>query len=277
MTDTNFFNPIYKNLLLVPNLLLVVCPIILLGGYSFIDLLINFEYYKLFYLLAGYFIFMVMGITAGYHRYFSHKSFTVNPWKRKLLMVCGALAGQGSPIFWVALHRGYHHRKSDQPQDLHSPIYGNWHAMLLWMFRIKPGSVNPKYALELLRDPFATWIHNNYIKIFLGFNLALVLLNVDMLLYFSMAGCFVTLCSYNITNWACHVQSFGYKNFKNNDNSVNVPWLWPLVLGECWHNNHHARPGSTHFGSAVSGKWWEIDPSGWFIKLFQDHQSKDTL
>jgi stearoyl-CoA desaturase (delta-9 desaturase) len=59
---------------------------------------------------------------------------------------------------------------------------------------------------------------------------------------------------------------FGYSNFNTRDNSKNVLWIWPLVLGECWHNNHHGRPGNYHFGI----KWWELDPAGVFIRVFKD-------
>ena len=265
--NEKIFNPIHENILLVPNLIFVVLPIISIGLYSIVDMFINFEYYKLYYFLAGYFVFMIMGVTAGYHRYFSHKSFVLNKlWKRQLLMLCGALSGQGSPIFWVTVHRGYHHRKSDQEEDFHSPRYGFWHATLLWMFRVKPGAVNPKYSVDLLKDKFAVWIHTHYVKLFLGFNIMLALININLFLYFSMAACVVTLFSYNLTNSVNHMRSLGYKNFQTKDNSVNVPWIWPLVLGECWHNNHHGKPGAWSFGE----KWWELDPSALFIWIYRD-------
>jgi stearoyl-CoA desaturase (delta-9 desaturase) len=101
-------------------------------------------------------------------------------------------------------------------------------------------------------------------------NFILLLISWEFFLYFSMLGSFVTLVTYNLTNSLNHYKKLGYTNFPTRDNSTNVPWLFPLVLGECWHNNHHARPGSSHFGSVVSGKWWEFDPSGTFIKIFQD-------
>jgi stearoyl-CoA desaturase (delta-9 desaturase) len=62
------------------------------------------------------------------------------------------------------------------------------------------------------------------------------------------------------------MRSLGYKNFQTKDNSVNVPWIWPLVLGECWHNNHHGKPGAWYFGE----RWWELDPSALFIWMYRD-------
>jgi stearoyl-CoA desaturase (delta-9 desaturase) len=268
--NEKYFNPIYKNILTVPNLGLVVIPILVFGIYALTQLIINFEFLNLSYFLLGYFLFMIVGVTTGYHRYFSHKSFVINKtWKKKILMICGALSGQGSPIFWVTVHRGYHHRKSDQEEDFHSPRYGFWHATLLWMFRIKPGAVSPKYSLDLVRDPFAVWIHENYVKLFLGFNIILAIIDINLFLYFSMLACFITLFSYNLTNSVNHIKSLGYRNYDTKDNSVNVPWIWPIVFGECWHNNHHGKPGDWNFGK----KWWELDPSAMFIRIFRDEEA----
>jgi stearoyl-CoA desaturase (delta-9 desaturase) len=81
-----------------------------------------------------------------------------------------------------------------------------------------------------------------------------------------MLPTFITIFTYNITNSANHTSFLGYTNFQTRDNSVNAPWLWPFVLGECWHNNHHARAGNYSFKQ----KWWEFDPAGAFIKIFKN-------
>jgi stearoyl-CoA desaturase (delta-9 desaturase) len=230
----------------------------------------DFSYDKLVFFIIGYIFFNIMGVTAGLHRYFCHKSFKINKWKERLLLLAATTAGQGQPIFWVALHRGYHHRFADMPEDPHSPVHGFWHSVFLWKFRLKPDAISLKPAFELIRNKDVMFFSKHYRSIFLLFHGLILLISFDLFLYFSMLSIFITLITYNLTNSLNHIRSLGYANFKTKDNSTNVPWLWPIVLGECWHNNHHGRPGSSHFGSKVSGKWWEIDPAGFFIELYKD-------
>ncbi len=270
MTTDTLFNPIIKNLKEVPNLSIITIPTILLGLYAIFSLITNFTLLHFLYFVIGYFVVNVVGVTAGLHRYFSHNTFKVSVWKERILLFAAVLSGQGSPIWWTALHRGYHHRGSDTTRDPHSPIHGFWHSFIWWMFRIKPDAIQFRYAVDLLRNKEVVWVSSHYTKLWILINAILILISWEFFLYFSMMASFVTLVTYNLTNSLNHYPSLGYTNFATRDNSTNVPWIFPLVLGECWHNNHHARPGASHFGSDVSGKWWEFDPSGSFIKLFQD-------
>jgi stearoyl-CoA desaturase (delta-9 desaturase) len=268
------FRPIYKNLLEVPILLGVVIPILTIGSYALYEMITNFQWSHLLLTTVGYFVFMIMGITIGYHRYFCHKSFVLtNPWKERFILWAGVLAGQGSPIFWTVIHRGYHHRKPDSEDDPHSPIHGALNSFILWMFKLDGSKVNPRYAVDLMRNKEIVFIHENYVKIWLAFNITLLLISPTLFLYFSILPCFITLMSYNLTNCLNHVKTWSYKNFPTNDQSYNVPWLFPLVLGECWHNNHHGRPGASHFGTGASGKWWEFDPAGTIISVYRDAES----
>jgi stearoyl-CoA desaturase (delta-9 desaturase) len=265
------FRPIYKNLIEVPILLGVVVPMIIIGSYAGYTLVTDFQWSNFFLTLVGYFVFMIMGITVGYHRYFCHNSFVLNnKWKRRFLLFAGSMAGQGSPIFWTIVHRGYHHRAPDTETDPHSPIHGMWNSFILWMFKLDGSQLKPKYAVDLIRDKEIVFVHDHYVKLFLSFNLILFLISPSIFLYFSMLPCLITLFSYNLTNCLNHMEKLGYTNFATKDASQNVPFLFPLVLGECWHNNHHGKPRSSHFGSGASGKWWELDPAGDIIKLYKD-------
>lgn len=269
------FRPIYKNLLELPILAGVVLPILFVGTYAGYTLITNFQWINLLLTAIGYFVFMIMGITIGYHRYFCHKSFVLtSKWKERFLLFAGSMAGQGSPIFWTMIHRGYHHRYPDSDNDPHSPIHGFWNSFILWMFKLDKETISPKYAVELSRNKEIMFVHEHYVKLFIGFNLLLLVLSPSLFLYFSMLPCLITLLSYNITNCFNHLEGVGgYKNFPTKDNSHNVPWLFPFVLGECWHNNHHGRPGSSHFGSGASGNWWEFDPAGFVIKFYRDAEA----
>ena len=272
------FKPIYKNLISVPVLLGSITPMILIGLYSTYLFFENFQLINLAYFISGYIIFNVFGITLGYHRYFGHKSFLLtSKWKERFLLWAGAMAGQGSPILWVAIHRGYHHRHPDTVNDPHSPIHGFWHSFILWMYRIDGSKINPKYAVDLIKNKEIVFIHNNYVKLYAFFNLILFLIDVKLFLFFSMMPAVITLITYNITNSVFHMKTLGYQNFNTNDKSQNVPLLFLLVLGECWHNNHHGRPGASHFGTGASGKWWEFDPAGSIIKIYKDGDPKNRL
>jgi len=263
------FNPILKNLKENPNLLVITIPIIVIGLFASYTLVTDFTWYKLFLLSLGYIFINIIGVTAGLHRYYSHKSFKASRWKQIIMLYASNLSGQGSPVWWVALHRGYHHRKSDTEIDPHSPIHGFWHSIFLWMFRIKPDAISFRYATDTMRNKDVMWFSIHYIKIFLISNILFGLISIEFMLFFSILPAFITLITYNLTNCLNHIEGVGgYCNFETRDNSKNVLWLWPLVLGECWHNNHHGRPGNYHFGI----KWWEIDPSGLLIKVFKDKE-----
>lgn len=259
------FNKISKNLTEVHNLWVITIPTIILGCISTYYFISEFDITKLLYFLLGYFFINIVGVTLGLHRYFSHKSFKTNKWIERLFLLCSTWSGQGSPVWWVALHRGYHHRSSDTLKDFHSPLHGFWHSFILWMFRIKPDAVSFRYSVDMLKNKEVVWVSTHYTKIWLISNLIFILIDTNLFLYFSMMASFITLITYNITNSLNHWRSLGYTNFQTKDNSTNVPWLFFLVLGECWHNNHHARPGNYYFGQ----KWWEIDPAGTLIHFIK--------
>lgn len=263
--NTTMFNPILKNLKENHSLIIITLPMIAMGLFAGYSLAISFSWDKLLLVCLGYFFINIIGVTAGLHRYFSHKSFKASRGKEILMLYASTLSGQGSPVWWVALHRGYHHRKSDTLMDPHSPIHGFWHSIFLWIFRIKVDSISFRYAVDAMRNKDVMWFSTHYTKIWLISNILFGLISIEFMLFFSMLPAFITLITYNLTNSINHM-GFGYSNFNTRDNSKNVIWIWPLVLGECWHNNHHGRPGNYHFGI----KWWEFDPSGLFIRVFKD-------
>jgi len=262
----NQFIPIRKNLFLTDNLIFITTPIWIIGMIAAYLFVTDFTVYKLALACGGYFFFNILGITAGYHRYFCHKSFKVGKWKERLLLLAGTLAAQGPVIFWVALHRGYHHKNADTEKDPHSPIHGFWHSFILWMYRLSPEAVSLKYSVDWLKHKDVMFMSKHYKTIVLTFWAISALISIEFFLFFVMLPTMITIVTYNITNSATHIQSLGYKNFDTRDHSTNAPWLWPLVLGECWHNNHHGRAGDYYFGQ----KWWELDPAGLFIKAYKD-------
>ena len=209
-----------------------------------------------------------LGVAVGYHRVFSHRTHTLPTWKENILLFFGALSGQGASIFWVALHRGYHHPHSDTLRDLHSPIaYNKLTAFVGWQYKITESTnpVNIKYAVDLLRKPNHIWFHNHHLKVLWGVPLLIALVNWQFALGVCCLVTMIGVTQDNLVNVYGHCKGLiGYRNFNTADQSQNNFILGYTAWGQGWHNNHHHDPKSYDFGKAVSGKWWEWDPSNIF-------------
>ena len=211
-----------------------------------------------------------LGIAVGYHRVLSHRTHKLPTWKENILMFFDTFAGQGSPIFCVALHRGYHHPYSDlDDRDLHSPnIYGKFHAFIGWFIENteENNKVSLKYAVDILRKPNVVWFHTWHYKLLWVVPLAVAL--IDWKLAFALfwiPGAIGTLQDNSVNLYGHYKTFYSYRNFETNDKSQNNPLLGYLGWGQGWHNNHHAFPGNYDFGSGTSGKWWEFDPCRLFL------------
>jgi stearoyl-CoA desaturase (delta-9 desaturase) len=220
-----------------------------------------------------------LGVTVGYHRLFTHRSFKTTRTLRALFAVLGSMAIEGPVLLWVATHRK-HHRFSDGPGDPHSPhldratgwrgtVRALGHAHLGWMFRGKDMANPRRYAKDLLADrdlrfisrTFAVWVAAG-LAIPFGMGLALTGSLVGGLTGLLWGGAVRVLLLHHATfsiNSLCHF--FGRRPFATGDESRNLAWLAPLTMGEAWHNNHHAFPTSAHHGLGR----WQLDPSAWLI------------
>jgi stearoyl-CoA desaturase (Delta-9 desaturase) len=233
------------------------------------------------FLLAVMYLFGVLGIEVGFHRYFSHKAFQAQAGVCAALAILGSMAAQGPILFWAATHRR-HHAHSDEPGDPHTPhiggrgwlglLRGLWHAHIGWLFLADTTDVG-KYAPDLLRDRLILKL-NNFYPLWLLLGLTVPAL-AGGLLTWSWTGCLTgflwgglvrTFLVHHATwsvNSLCHV--FGDRPFDTHDQSTNNPWLVPSSLGGSWHNNHHAFPTAAR----NSLRWWQLDPSGWFVSLLE--------
>lgn len=263
-------NSIFKNIISQPNLWAGVIPMHLLGAYAIFNFSSAPEFWWLGFII-GYVCIMMLGISACYHRLMSHRGFKVNKFIKIFMLWCANLGGQGSPVFWVTVHRGYHHRLSDTPGDPHSPKDGFWHAYILWMFKITEEDLNPKYAIDVLKDKEAMFFHKNYIRIFLLSHFIIALISFPFWLYGVLLPALVAFHTFSLTTSVNHKEQLGYKSYDTKDDSVNCPWIFPFALGESWHNNHHAHPKDPNYGK----KWWEIDPTYWLIKLIRTDKIVD--
>ena len=255
-----------KNALANPNLWGSVVPMQFLGAWAIYNIATDLApSWWWVATLIGYFCLTLLGISACYHRLLSHKGYEV--WRPlKILMIWfGAISGQGGPVWWVALHRGYHHGQTDRDGDPHSPIHGLLHAYITWMFKIPNKALNPRFVVDLLRDKDVSFFHNHYFKILWISHALLAIISIDLWLYLMLFPAFITLHSFSIQTCFSHIKKLGYKNYPTDDHGVNSVWLFPLILGEAWHNNHHGESRNPNYGR----KWWELDPVWWIIKLIR--------
>ena len=220
-----------------------------------------------------------LGITVGFHRLFTHRSFKTTRGVRALLAVLGSMAVEGPVIEWVATHRK-HHRFSDADGDPHSPhvdqapgwrgaLRGLAHAHVGWMFRGKDMANPARYAKDLLADRDVIFISRTFplwvaVGMAIPFALGLVITGslAGGLTGLLWGGAVRVLLLHHVTfsiNSLCHF--FGRRPFATGDQSRNLAWLAPIAFGEAWHNNHHAFPTSARHGLGRR----ELDPGAWLI------------
>jgi len=211
-------------------------------------------------LFVGFYLATGMGITLGFHRLLTHKSFDTNPAVRFVSLMFGCMALQGRPIDWAADHLK-HHAFSDKEGDPHSPVEGFWHAHMGWFFR-EPPEDRMRYAGPLLKDPLVRFMDRTF----------LVWVAVGLLVPYLIAGwqgllwgglvriAFVNHATFAV-NSVCH--TFGARAFDTKDQSRNNWIVAALTFGEGWHNNHHAFPAMAYHGMS----WKQFDPTAVAIKV----------
>jgi sn-1 stearoyl-lipid 9-desaturase len=211
-----------------------------------------------------------VGITLGWHRLMSHRSFQVPKWLEYVLVFCGTLAMQGGPIWWIGLHR-HHHLYSDQDVDHHDSTKGFFWSHLEWMLREVPAeSELPKFTKDIADDKFYQFLDRNFIVIQAVFVACLFLLGhftglggLSFLIWGGFLRLVLVYHSTWLVNSATH--KFGYRTYKSGDKSTNCWWVAVVSYGEGWHNNHHTFQHSARHGL----KWWEIDVTWGVIQVLK--------
>ncbi|HVE67240.1 MAG TPA: acyl-CoA desaturase [Solirubrobacteraceae bacterium] len=233
-----------------------------------------------------------LGITVGFHRLFTHRSFRTSRPVRAALAVLGSMAVEGPVIEWVATHRR-HHSFSDRPGDPHSPhvdqapgwrgvLRGLGHAHIGWIFRGKDMANPGRYARDLLDDRDLRFISRTFplwvvAGLALPFGLGVALSGtisggLTALLWGGLVRIFLLHHATFSINSLCHF--FGRRPFATGDESRNLAWLAPLAFGEAWHNNHHAFPTSARHGLGR----WQVDPGSWLISVLERlHLARDVV
>ena len=188
-----------------------------------------------------------VGLTLGYHRLLSHRSFEVPKWLERVIATCGALSAEYGPIQWVGLHR-QHHKHSDKALDPHNINRGFWWAHIGWMLFRVPGEKRTKqYVEDLRRDPYYRWLDKYFLL--LQIPLGVLLYNLGGWHYVLWGIPLRITAVYHLTwciNSVCH--TWGTQPYKDIDEAKNNRWLGWIAFGEGWHNNHHAFPNSAKQG-----------------------------
>jgi stearoyl-CoA desaturase (delta-9 desaturase) len=213
-------------------------------------------------LCAVLYLVRMFGITAGYHRYFSHHAYKTSRAFQFVLAWIGCSALQKGPLWWAAHHR-HHHRHSDTQQDVHSPRTGTfWWSHVGWILSQDHEETNWPAVRDWSKYPELRWLNrNHWIP---GLLLALLCFLIDGWTGVVWGFFISTVLLYHAVfavNSLCHI--FGRRRFATADESRNNFLVALLTLGEGWHNNHHHYQSSANQGF----RWWEIDISYYCIRM----------
>ncbi|WP_036900906.1 MULTISPECIES: acyl-CoA desaturase [Prochlorococcus] len=200
-----------------------------------------------------YWITACLGVTLGYHRLLSHRSFKVPKWLERFFATCGALSCQHGPIDWVGLHR-HHHTFSDTDVDHHDSNKGFWWSHMGWMFEEVPAlNTVPRFTGDLVKDPYYLFLNKYFLLLQIPLGCFLFWIGtISEVGGWSMVLWGIPLrlvVVYHITwlvNSATHC--WGTVAYESGDSSKNNRWVAALTFGEGWHNNHHAFPSSAKQG-----------------------------
>jgi sn-2 palmitoyl-lipid 9-desaturase len=218
--------------------------------------------------LFFHWLFGSIGICLGYHRLLTHRSLQVPQWLEYVLATIGAMAMQGGPIFWVALHRLHHAHTEDEEKDPYSARKGFWWSHMLWLVYPRKEFFNydtyKKYALDLDRQAYYRWLNRYGLLLQIPLGVLLYALGGwSFVIYGVFVRAVVLWHSTWLINSASHLR--GYRTFNVDDGSRNLWWAAVLTYGEGWHNNHHAHPRIAKAGQ----RWWEVDMTWWAIQTLK--------
>lgn len=216
---------------------------------------VGFSWFGVVLCLVSYYVRM-FAITAGFHRYFSHRTYKLNRFWQFLLAFLGQTSAQKGVLWWASNHR-HHHKYSDQPEDLHSPVQrGFWWSHMGWILCDDYKKTDLSRIPDLARYPELRWLdHNQYMPTMLyAIALALAFGPVGLFYGYFLSTVILWHGTFSI-NSVMHV--FGRRVYPTGDDSRNSFLFALITMGEGWHNNHHHYPGS----AAQGFRWWQLDMS----------------
>jgi stearoyl-CoA desaturase (delta-9 desaturase) len=221
-------------------------------------------------LLIGMYLPISLGVTAGFHRMLTHKSFVAHPIVKFLLLAFGSMAIEGNCIGWAADHL-LHHQLSDKKGDPHSPTEGLWHAHLGWLFG--GAQADPTFYCSALRkDRVITFVDRTYVMwVVLSLAIPFLIAGWQGLIWGGLVRIFFVHHVTWSVNSVCH--TWGTRPYATDDRSHNNWFVGILAMGEGYHNSHHRWPRAAIHGMDR----WQFDVSGWLIQLLERmHLARDV-
>jgi stearoyl-CoA desaturase (delta-9 desaturase) len=227
-------------------------------GFFFLD----FSYSNIGIAIFFFYCYSIIGISITLHRYYTHKSFEFRfAFVKWLFTFFAILSGRGSPLGWTYVHR-LHHKSADTEEDPHSPH--NLGFKLFGFKHIEKHSGEMKYFLvKDLMNEEQLFINRYYFGIIISVLICLALVSPQLVYFVWILPIMAVQMSQNSFNFFAH--SYGYRNHQTRDCSTNNIFLWPFIMGDAWHNNHHANQKSYN----SKEKWWELDPAALIITLIK--------
>jgi len=218
--------------------------------------------WRLVALALGSYAVRMFGITAGYHRYFAHRSYKTGRAFQLALAFLGGTCTQKGVLWWAAHHRD-HHRFSDQPEDLHSPLQrGFWWSHVGWILSTRYEETKLERIKDFARYPELRWLDRFHVVPPIAYAVLLLALGgVPALLWGYFVSTTLLWHGTFLVNSLAHV--FGRRRYDTPDGSRNSFLIALATLGEGWHNNHH------HYQSTANQGWfwWEIDVTWYALRL----------
>lgn len=235
-------------------------PFVLLHASVILVLFVPFTLEMIAWLAGSYFLRMFF-VTAGYHRYFSHRSFKLNRFWQFVVAFMAQTSSQKGVLWWAAHHRD-HHLNSDRKSDLHSPVHeGFWWSHLGWILSDEYDEYDPKRISDFSRYPELRWLNKWHVVPTIVYAVAIFLIGgFDAFVWGYLVATVVLFHGTFLINSLSHI--WGSRRFATPDESRNNFLLALVTLGEGWHNNHH------HFMSSVRQgiRWWEVDVTFYVLK-----------
>jgi len=227
-------------------------------------------------LLLGWVLLAGIGSAITLHRVVSHRALEPRRGFKPVMLWLASLCLQGSPLGWASIHRGAHHRHADTDRDPHTPQKGFWYSYHGWLYDWA-NYYNFRFSVDLIRDPMHMWFAQHYTKIIAVTYIIVGLIDWQVLLFMFIIPAVYSLHQESCVNYFCHLPNKGYRNFETKDDSNNRSVMALLVWGQAWHNNHHAKASAYDFGTTVSGRIDEFDPTLLLVPLLATKESRQRI
>jgi stearoyl-CoA desaturase (delta-9 desaturase) len=253
MSETALRAPRYNRVTSVPFALMHIAALAVF--------LFPFHWSLVAWLVGSYFLRM-FAVTAGYHRYFSHRSYRMNRfWQFAIAFLAETSAQKG--ILWWASHHRHHHLMSDRKADIHSAVQeGFWWSHVGWILSDQYDNYDPAAVADFGKYPELRWLDKYHLVPAIVYAVAIFLIGGwDAFVWGFVLATVVLYHGTFFINSLSHV--WGSRRFATPDESRNNFALAILTLGEGWHNNHHFYMSSVRQGI----RWWEVDITFYVLKV----------